>query len=140
MTLTPKQEAFAQAYVKTSNQTEAYRHAYDPKKATPNSLNRMAKAVYDNVKVASRIEQLRQQLAKRNATTVDDLVKELQQARKIAKEIKNPSAMVNATMGKAKLLGLDNATPGGEEESPPMEIHFHVDSAKGEVKTTNAKP
>jgi hypothetical protein len=100
----------------------------------------MAKAVYDNVKVASRIKELRNQIAKRNSVTIDDLMAELEEARKIAKDAQNPSAMVTATMGKAKILGLDKPSPEGQEdEAPNLDIVFNVSGAKGEVRVTRGK-
>ena len=42
----------------------------------------------------------------RSDLTVDDIISELEEAREIAKETKTSAAMVSASMGKAKLLGL----------------------------------
>lgn len=39
--------------------------------------------------------------------TLDTLIKELDQARQLALENSNPTAMISATMAKAKLYGLD---------------------------------
>lgn len=40
-----------------------------------------------------------------------------------------------------ELLGLDVVhTTDDDLESPPVEVHFHVKDAKGEIKTVNAKP
>ena len=38
--------------------------------------------------------------------TVDTIIRELNEARELAKRINNPSAMVSASMAKAKLCGL----------------------------------
>lgn len=57
-------------------------------------------------KVAARIAELRNAAAKRLEITVDDLVAELEDMRKLAMACKNPAAGVAAVMGKAKLLGL----------------------------------
>ncbi len=43
MPLTPKQEAFALAYVETGNASEAYRYAYDAGNMKLASVNRKAK-------------------------------------------------------------------------------------------------
>ncbi len=40
--------------------------------------------------------------------TIDDLIAELDEARQIAKDNANPTAMISATMSKAKICGLDN--------------------------------
>ena len=108
-TLTPKQEAFAQAYMQTGSASEAYRTAYDASKSKPESVHRLAYGVLENVKVASRIKELQQQAQQRHQLTVDDLINELEEARVIASTGERPqaNAMVAATMGKAKLLGFD---------------------------------
>ena len=118
-TLTPKQEAFAQAYVQTGSASEAYRMAYDASKSKPESVHRLAYGVLENVKVASRIKELQSQAAQRHQLTVDDLINELEDARQIAMGGERPqaTAMVAATMGKAKLLGyLDRKPESGEAD------------------------
>ena len=40
--------------------------------------------------------------------TIDDLIAELDEARQIAKDNANPTAMISATMSKAKICGLDS--------------------------------
>lgn len=42
--------------------------------------------------------------------TLDDLLKDLDTAKQIAIENKNPNALVSATLAQAKLLGLDKPT------------------------------
>ena len=59
-----------------------------------------------NGKIAVRIEALRGELRQRHKITVDDLVAELEEARKLAFETEKAAAAVQATLGKAKLLGL----------------------------------
>lgn len=109
MKLTDKQEKFCRAYLETNNKSEAYRMAYDCSKMKPESVWRKAVEVFDNVNVAARIKQLQDEAAARNRVTVDDLLRELEEARIIAMAAETPqsSAAVAATMGKAKLLGMD---------------------------------
>ena len=59
--------------------------------------------------VTGRLSELRDKAAKRNQITVDDLIRELEEARIAALTAETPqsSAATAATMGKAKLLGLD---------------------------------
>jgi hypothetical protein len=107
--LTLKQENFCMAYIETGNASEAYRKAYNAVKMKPESINRKAKEVMDNVKVTARIKELREPVIKRHAITVDDLIRELEEARSLAlvAETVQASAAISATLGKAKLLGLD---------------------------------
>lgn len=107
--LTIKQEAFCQAYVELGDASEAYRKAYDADKMKPESIHRKAKEVKDNVKVTARILQLQGEIKQRHNVTVDSLLAELEEARQKALSAETPqsSAAVAATMGKAKLTGLD---------------------------------
>ncbi|HHW7520489.1 TPA: terminase small subunit [Mannheimia haemolytica] len=105
--LTPKQEAFCLAYIETGNASEAYRQAYETEEMKSETVHRKAKELMDNGKITARIEELKAEHAERHKLTVDDLLKELEEARILAREKENPNAMTQATMGKAKLLGLD---------------------------------
>ncbi|MEE3700298.1 terminase small subunit [Mannheimia haemolytica] len=105
--LTPKQEAFCLAYIETGNASEAYRQAYETEDMKSETVHRKAKELMDNGKITARIEELKAEHAERHKLTVDDLLAELEEARLLAKEKENPNAMTQATMGKAKLLGLD---------------------------------
>lgn len=105
--LTPKQEKFCQLYVETGNASEAYRGSYDAGGMKPDSVNRKAKELLDNVKIAARLNQIRERHVKRHEVTVDSLVGELEEARLLALELAQPSAAVSASMGKAKIYGLD---------------------------------
>lgn len=103
--LTPKQEAFCQAYIETGNASEAYRQAYDAEKMKPATVNRNAKALLDNSKIATRLEALRAEHQKRHNVTVDGLTGDLNDDRSLAHKVGQPGAAVSATMGKAKLHG-----------------------------------
>jgi phage terminase small subunit len=104
--LTAKQEAFCKSYIETGNATEAYRRAYDAKGMADNVIHVKACELLKHGKVAVRIKTLQAKHAERHEITVNDLVKELEEARSLAKDIGQASAAVSATMGKAKLLGL----------------------------------
>ncbi|MGX5708254.1 terminase small subunit [Brucella lupini] len=107
MSLTPKQEAFARAYVETGNASEAYRRAYNVgEKTKPESVWQKASAILAEVKVQSRVQELQGKAAQKVSVTVESLATELEEARQIAIEEKQSSAAVSATMGKAKLFGL----------------------------------
>lgn len=118
--LTPKQEAFCQAYIETGNASEAYRTAYDCEKSKPTTVNRKAKELIDNGKIAARIDELRLIHQKRHEVTVDSLTNELEEARELAKKTDAPAAMVSATMGKGKLHGLivDKSKIAGDPDEP----------------------
>jgi phage terminase small subunit len=59
MRITPKQQAFALAYSRLLNASDAYREVYDVKRSTSKSVNEMASRLLKNVKVASMIAEIR---------------------------------------------------------------------------------
>lgn len=79
--LTPKQEKFCLKYIETGNASEAYRLVYSTKKMKPETVNRNAKALLDNSKISTRLEQLKANQLKRHEVTVDRIIDEY---RKIA--------------------------------------------------------
>jgi len=105
--LTPKQENFCLAYLETGNASEAYRRAYDASKMSEQVLYNEAAKLLNNRKISVRLEELRKPIMERHAITVDDLLAELEEARRLALETEAPAPAVSATMGKAKLLGYD---------------------------------
>lgn len=105
--LTQKQELFCMAYIETGNASESYRRAYNTDKMKPESINRKAKELMDNVNISARIDALREPIRERHNMTVDDLLRELEEARQLALSVESPAPAVSATMGKAKILGLD---------------------------------
>lgn len=62
--------------------------------------------------------------------SIDDLMTELDDARLTAKANGQASAMVAATMSKAKLLGLDRADSYLDEEVQPVKIVIQTVDAR----------
>ena len=107
MALTQKQENFCLKYVECGNASEAYRHAYNAENMKPASIHVRASELLSDSKVSVRVEELKKQHAERHRLTVDDLLAELEEARRLALDTEAPAPAVSATMGKAKLLGMD---------------------------------
>jgi phage terminase small subunit len=107
--LTPKQEAFCLAYLETGNASAAYRAAYDCENMKSATVSVKAYELLGHGKIADRLSELREPIMKRHAVTVDSLLAELEEARQVALGAETPqsSAAVAATMGKAKICGLD---------------------------------
>lgn len=103
--MTPKQEAFCLSYVETGDASEAYRRAYSTGKMKPVTINREAKRLLDNPKIATRLAELHAAVVERHEFTVDDMIAQLDEDRKFARECETPAAAVSASMGKAKVLG-----------------------------------
>ena len=129
MALTPKQEGFCLSYRETGNASEAYRRNYNCEKMITDSINRKAKELLDNGKIAARLSELGSVTAKRHAVTVDSLIAELEEARQAAlsAETAQSAAAVGATMGKAKLMGMDKAiidhTSSDGSMRPPAPVY-----------------
>lgn len=106
---TDKMEAFCLAYVETGNAAASYRRAYNTEKMATGTIGREGYNTLQNPLVQARIEELRTKVMERHEITVDTLLAELEEARQRALNAETPqaAAAVGATMGKAKLLGLD---------------------------------
>lgn len=104
--LTPKQEAFVQAYLTTGNASEAYRQSYNASGMKPAVINVKASELLADGKIAVRVQELQAIAVERALVTVQSLTEELEEARALALEERQPSAAVSASMGKAKLHGL----------------------------------
>jgi phage terminase small subunit len=122
MALTIKQEAFALAYVETGNASEAYRRSYNAENMKPAVIAVKASELLANGNVAVRVAALQASHVERHEITVSDLIRELEEARVAASTSEKPqaAAMVAATMGKAKLLGLitDRQELSGKDGGP----------------------
>lgn len=136
--LTPKQEKFCLLYIELGNASEAYRQAYDAEDMNSFTVNRKAAELMENGKIAARIEQLRKEHQKRHNLTVDSLLLELEEARQLAQTVERPqvAAMVAATMGKAKLLGLDKQVieHTGKDGAPLAPPVFNIVGVKPKDK------
>lgn len=110
--MTPKQEAFARAYVETGNASEAYRAAYSAERMKPEAIFVEASRLLDNPKVALKVASLKERHEKRHNITVDKLTEMTLQAYKEAQRVApNTGQMQTASMIKAaeflgKLHGL----------------------------------
>lgn len=104
---TDKMELFCLSYVETGNASEAYRQSYNTANMADKTAQREGYNLLQNPLVQARIEELRIKVMERHEITVDTLLAELEEARLIGKETRKAAAMIAASMGKAKLLGLD---------------------------------
>lgn len=114
--LTAKEEKFClevatgvDEFDKPISYSEAYRRAYNAGKMKPDTVDVKASQMMAKDKIAVRVRNLRDNIAKNAAITVESLLNELEEARQAAlsAETVQSSAAVSATMSKAKLLGLD---------------------------------
>lgn len=73
--LTIKQEKFCNKYLECGNASEAYRFAYDCSRMTNKSVWERASSLLANDKVASRVKQLKAQLAEKELITKEELIR-----------------------------------------------------------------
>lgn len=102
--LTPKQEAFACAYVETGNASEAYRRSGYSNRQSAKAINENSSKLL--TKVLPRVEQLRAAHAEGHNITVDSITEMLKEDREKAHAAGQIGAAVSASMGLAKLHGL----------------------------------
>jgi phage terminase small subunit len=115
--MTPKQEAFARAYVETGNASEAYRQAYDAENMKPEAIKVNACKLLKHANVALTVAQLQAEHQERHNITIDSITAMLKEDRELARENAQSSAAVSAVMGLAKLHGLiiDRAEHTGKD-------------------------
>lgn len=107
MGLTPKQEKFCQLIVEGKSQAEAYRQAFDVKKNTkPESVYEQASVLMNNLNITSRIQELRVEVTKEIKFTIQDALKEFEEAQENLRIQNNWVGFGKITTEKAKLLGL----------------------------------
>jgi len=71
--LTPKQENFCQVYVQTGNATEAFKRSYSTIKYKPKSINEKASQFLVDVKIKSRIDELRAKIESESIMTASEI-------------------------------------------------------------------
>ena len=99
-----RHERFAQGLAKGKTQEQAYIDAG----YSENGARVSASQLLTNPNVAARVAELQERAAIRVEWDIADAIRELEEARVAAgsAETVQASAMISATMGKAKLLGL----------------------------------
>jgi len=75
--LTAQQEAFCKCIADGMNNSDAYRSAYDVSKTTDKSVNELASRAMKNVKIASRVKELKAKLESKQLWSREHSVKVL---------------------------------------------------------------
>lgn len=104
--LTPKQEAFAKAYVEEGNASEAYRQAYSTANMKPETVHNKGYCLLQKDEVRARVEELQAVHQANHEVTVESLLRELGTVQKEALERGQMSAAARAIELKAKIVGL----------------------------------
>ena len=77
MSLTPKQEKFAQNVAAGMSLSDAYRASYDASKSNKQTVNQRAHEINGKSEIAARIKQLKEQLSERQLWSREDSIKKL---------------------------------------------------------------
>src|SRR5690625_2534072 len=75
MSLTPKQEKFCQLFVRYGDKSKAYRGAYNSENMKPETINERASRLSHEYKISARIEELKEELQKREVYTLEKYIK-----------------------------------------------------------------
>ena len=122
--LTPRQENFAQVFVKTGNASEAYRQSYSWKNLKSTTINRNASGILANDKVLTRIRELNAEIESKSiadAKEIQQLLTKLLRGEEveevpmmgengieIAKKVVTPKDRIKAGETLAKMRGYFN--------------------------------
>lgn len=104
--LTAKQEAFCLAYIETGNASEAYRRSYDAGKMKPETVNRSAKELLDNRKIAARLAALREPVVAAAKMTLETHLQRLADLSDAAEKAGQFSAAIAAEVARGKASGV----------------------------------
>mgnify|MGYP001477607060 CR=1 FL=1 len=108
MTLTPKQERFAQEVASGKSQAEAYRIAFNVKPTTkPETTYKRACELMADRNIRGRVEELKAAAAERVLWTMEDSLNVLATIAKGLDEDAKPSDKVNAVKAINAMIGLD---------------------------------
>lgn len=106
MALTPKQEAFCLAYLKTGNASEAYRQSYSASRMSDKQVWEEASKLLKNPKVAQRVEELRAPVRAKAQLTLEGHLARLDELSRKAEEDGQFSAAITAETNRGKAAGL----------------------------------
>ena len=96
------------------------------------SYSSCASRLWRSPVIMEYVEKLREEMRERFMVTVESLIAELEEARQVGKTTESAAPMVAATMGKAKLMGLDKQIIEHRGDIPVGAVTIEVVSARPE--------
>ena len=120
--LTPKQQKFVYKYLETGNASEAYRQSYNVENMKPDTIKVAASKVLQNYNVQEAVNKGQQKAQEAHEVTLASITKELDEARTLAIDIKQPASAISASLGKAKIHGLvvDKSQLSNDPDNPVL--------------------
>lgn len=133
--LTDKQEAFVAEYLTNGgNATDAYEKHIALPKTSREHMTQAASKMVNSFNIRSRIAFLRGEIADKTKTTIETVIRELEEAREQAIETCQTSAAVAASVAKSKIMGFEKTNlvlQDSEGKSPfPSRIEIVSKAAK----------
>lgn len=133
--LTEKNTAFARAVVLDVRRDKTMGDHYQDTfggNMTRASYSCCASRLWRSPVIMEYVEKLREEMRERFMVTVEDLLIELEEARQVGLKTESAGPMVAATMGKAKLAGLDKQIIEHRGDIPVGAVTIEVVSARPE--------
>lgn len=141
--LTEKNMAFARAvfldYSGKKSRAEHYQDVFGGS-ANATSLCNMASRLWREPAIVAYVEMLREDMRERYLVTMEGCVAELEEARQVGFDTKSAAAMVAATMGKAKLAGLDKVVVDHQSSDGSMSPRTFTEMYGGMKNEENGEP
>lgn len=142
--LTIKQENFCLAYIETGNASEAYRRVYDVSKTSDVSINRLAKQLMDNIKIASRIAELRKPVIERAQITLEQHLADLKILRDKADAAEKYGPAIQAEVARGKASGhyidrVEHGEVGEFDKLNDSELEQSIINATRVIESARAK-
>jgi predicted nucleic acid-binding Zn-ribbon protein len=108
--MTPQMEKFCQGIADGLSQADAYRMAYPKSKSwKPETLHPQASKMMADHKIATRVQELKEQLASKALWTRQDSVRALENAMQMAKDRENAAWLVAAVKELNAMHGYNEA-------------------------------
>lgn len=104
--LTQKQEGACLSYIECGDKSESYRQNYNTSKMSAVTVNRAAKELFDNPKMATRIEELRKPIRDRACLTLESHLSRLNELSLKAEQENQFGAAISAETNRGKASGL----------------------------------
>lgn len=142
--LTPKQEMFCCAYLETGNASKAYRLAYDAAKMKPATVNRTAKELLDNPKIAARLAELRKPLEKQALMTVESHLARLDELGRQAEAAGWYSPAIAAEISRGKVMGYyvdrKEIRTGSLDDASDAELEARIEEMRAQIADLTEVP
>lgn len=107
MSLTPKQEKFAQCVAEGMSQADAYRSSYNCKPTTKSdTIINKASELMRNGYITARVDELRKPIIAKVGMTLESHLEDLNRLRNLAAKAGQYSAAISAEVARGKAAGL----------------------------------